>query len=359
MVIIAVVSTFGIIYVIRNHENYGASITKFFLVILLSGVGIIVTVSYTLSYEPIFPEWFALRLWSTFIIVSTLVLVCLSSMHSLLIEETYLKYAPTIYGGFLGGIIISRIHFPESIAIYSSGEGYTFAIVDSNVLLLIVFFCLGMIIWAWTLQLRYVKIKDKILIKKANLMIVSYTLAVFLHMVYLLTQFDLLKEIQLLLYFGTSLYVIFTIVKNPDIFVSLTNEVYNFIIFHRSGILLYSYNFQTGKETDDSILKGSILIGINHILANFMNKKDQVSIIKMKNRDIVLEFDRDYGYALLVIVKKKDQVITKAISRFMTRFKSENREYLEKLSGLIDISGFKNTTELIYEIFRPFITGKN
>ena len=359
MFISAAVSSFGIIYVLINHENYGAFVTKFFLIVLLSGLGVFVNIAFNLSYEIFFPEGIAIRLWRSFLIVSTLMLVFLSSMYGLIVEDTNLKFLPPLIGAFFGGLIIGRLHMLGSLSIKLTGETYTFAIIDPYLLSLMVFFCLTLLVITWILQVRnIVRIKNKELGKKIILMIIAYSVAIIIYIVYLITQINLVKDLILLLYFITSLYVVYAILKKPHYFVGLTNEVYNFIIFHRSGILLYSYNFETGKETDDSILKGSILIGINHILANFMNKKDQVNIIKMKNRDIILEFDREYGYALLVIVKKKDAVLTKAIDHFMTKFKNVNKEYLEKMSGLIDTSGFKNTTDLIYQFFHPFIIKK-
>jgi hypothetical protein len=138
-------------------------------------------------------------------------------------------------------------------------------------------------------------------------------------------------------------------------FIELTNKIYDFIIFHRSGILLYSYNFETGKETDESLLKGSILIGINHILSNFINKKDQLGLIKMQNRDIILEYDNKHGYALLLTTNHKNSFINKAVSKFMKKFTSINKEKLNNLTGLIDSSEFRNAKEIILEFFEPFI----
>jgi hypothetical protein len=97
------------------------------------------------------------------------------------------------------------------------------------------------------------------------------------------------------------------------------------------------------------------LIGINHILANLTNQKDKLGIIKMENRDIVLEYDEKYGYAILLITNKKNDFIDKSIQRFMKKFQEINREELSSLNGLIDTSHFKNAGKLIYEYFSPYI----
>ena len=92
-------------------------------------------------------------------------------------------------------------------------------------------------------------------------------------------------------------------------FLVITNKIFDFIIFHKSGILLYSFNFEKDQETDESLLKGSILIGINHILSSFIDKKDKLNVIKMKEKDLLLEYDNKFGYALLLVAKHKNMVI--------------------------------------------------
>ncbi|MFX1420002.1 MAG: hypothetical protein ACFE9N_13875 [Promethearchaeota archaeon] len=118
---------------------------------------------------------------------------------------------------------------------------------------------------------------------------------------------------------------------------------------------MYSYNFETGEATDESLLKGSILIGINHILSNFINKKDQLGLIKMQNRDIILEYDNTHGYALLLTTNHKNAFIDKAVHNFMRKFTMLNKEKLQNLNGLIDVSEFRNAKEIISEFFEPFI----
>jgi hypothetical protein len=152
-----------------------------------------------------------------------------------------------------------------------------------------------------------------------------------------------------------SIILFYEIIKKPDFFKEITNRLYDLILFHKSGILLYSFNFETGKETEESILKGSILIGINHILANFIEKFDQLNLIKMKNREIVLEYDKKLDYAILLTTNKKNRFIEKAVQRFMDRFSNVNEEILSKMGGLIDTSHFKNTGDLIHQFFKFYL----
>lgn len=149
--------------------------------------------------------------------------------------------------------------------------------------------------------------------------------------------------------------MLYEIIRKPHLFIELTNKIYEFIIFHKSGILLYSFNFETGRETEDSILKGSILIGINHILSNLSTQRDKLRIIKMQNRDIVLEFDPIHGYAIMLITNKRNDYIENAIREFMENFLILNENKLNSLNGLIDTSEFKNTGKLIEKHFKPYL----
>ncbi|MFX1572402.1 MAG: hypothetical protein ACFFB0_06605 [Promethearchaeota archaeon] len=151
------------------------------------------------------------------------------------------------------------------------------------------------------------------------------------------------------------------ILYRPNLFLVITNKIFDFIIFHKSGILLYSFNFETDQETDESLLKGSILIGINHILSSFIDKKDKLNVIKMKEKDLLLEYDSKFGYALLLVAKHKNMVMERAVQQFMLRFNEYFKDLLIRIkdfSQLIDISEFKDTKKIIDEVFSPYLMKK-
>jgi hypothetical protein len=172
---------------------------------------------------------------------------------------------------------------------------------------------------------------------------------------YFISQDFISKNLHLITFVVNSAYVFLVIIRKPSLFLVFTNKLYDFIIFHRSGILLYSYNFQTDKAVDDSLLKGSILIGINHILANFSNIESQLSLIKLSDRGVVFNFNNDLGYAILVIAKHKNKILETAVNEFMKRFSEVNRINLKNLKGLIDVSVFKETNEIIKDVFKHYI----
>lgn len=166
---------------------------------------------------------------------------------------------------------------------------------------------------------------------------------------------DFLKHIHIILYLVDSLYFFYTIIKRPSLFVIFTNKLYNFIIFHKSGVLLYSYDFETNQELEESLLKGSILIGINHILSNFSNIQNQISSINLKNHGILFQFNNKLGYATLLIAKHKSNLLEQTLKSFNQKFSEKHGDILLNLKGLIDVSEFKQTTELIKDEFKLYI----
>jgi len=197
--------------------------------------------------------------------------------------------------------------------------------------------------------------RDKKLGRNLGALTIHFTLIILVYSLHLIYQNIILRYLYLIIYIIGSFIATYNIFKRPTLFIELTNKIFDFIIFHQSGILLYSYNFETGKETDESLLKGSILIGINHILSNFINKKDQLNLIKMKERDIVFEYDNTHGYAILLTTNHRNNFIENAVSSFMDKFTKLNMEKLKNMKGLIDISEFKNAKELILANFDPYI----
>jgi len=209
----------------------------------------------------------------------------------------------------------------------------------------------------WYNLLKYFsRIRDRKSQLILSILTIQFSLIMLIYSLYLIVQDRVFRELFLGFYLIGAIFASYAIIKKPSLFIELTNKIYDFIIFHKSGILLYSFNFDTGEETDESLLKGSILIGINHILANFINKKDQLNLIKMKNRDIILEYDNTLGYALLLTTNHKNAFIERAVKHFIEKFNLLNKEKLMNLNGLIDISEFGNARELIAETFHPFIS---
>ena len=146
----------------------------------------------------------------------------------------------------------------------------------------------------------------------------------------------------------------YVFIRYNDYFLSLFNIAYEFVVFHKSGILLFNYDFTKAKIIHTPTIKGAVLIGINHILSEFTSAKDRIQSIKLKDREIILEYNREFGFASLLIVKHRTNVFKSAISSFSEKFTEKYKNELESYMNLntaIDTSAFENAVEFVREIF--------
>jgi hypothetical protein len=357
MSISVIISIFAIIYVSLYHENFASKLNALLIILIYLFVGIIYFISFSLSTITYYNKDTALILWKHSILIRILAMGLLISIHSFIIDYRKTKFIYGFVFSFLGGIIVSLSFFPNSFEIIKFGENYIILIQNPYLLIFIMLFDIILVILMCFMQMRsYSKIQNKELGLLITISTFCFAFIILTYTIFIVSQNILCRYLHLISYLLTAALVLYGIIKKPDLFIELTNKIYNFIIFHRSGILLYNYNFETGKETNESLLKGSILIGINHILSNFIDKKAQLNLIKMQDHDIILEYDNKLNYALLLIVNKKNNFIERAVQRFMDKFAKLNKDKLTNLNGLIDTSAFKNAGEIINEFFRPYIT---
>ncbi|MFX1312905.1 MAG: hypothetical protein ACFFHD_09860, partial [Promethearchaeota archaeon] len=263
---------------------------------------------------------------------------------------------------FLGGIIISFLYFEKIFNIQTEGLYYRFIFQNKPFLILLISFIIIINITVIYIQNRGNTSITPLKLRRFFIFLMLLLLINnILYIIYLIIPTFSLRFIFLLVYFLLSFNILIMVINNVDLFIVITNRIFDFIIFHKSGILLYSFNFETDQETDESLLKGTILIGINHILTNFIDKKDKLNVIKMKEKDLILEYNNEYGYALLLVAKHKNAVMERAAQRFMLKFNEYFKKPLTKIkdfSQLIDISEFKDTKIIINEIFAPYMRKK-
>jgi len=139
----------------------------------------------------------------------------------------------------------------------------------------------------------------------------------------------------------------------------LPNKIFSINIYHKSGILLYSYNFgEEYYQKTDSTIWGNVLIGINHILGEFINVKNKIDVIKTKNSDVVVKYEIEAGYALVVITNKKNKIIENLMDPFSEEFKKKYKKELndiQDLNRIIDVSDFIDTEEIIKHHFQLYL----
>ncbi|MGV9199307.1 MAG: hypothetical protein ACOC4M_10850 [Promethearchaeia archaeon] len=326
------------------------------IIIIYIIVGILNPLLIELSIGTYLPKETSLNIWIISNILRIMSIWIIVYLHYAILVYEDFKFIPIpiFLVSLTAGLVFSML-FSNALEITQSSEGYRF-FFSTPLFYGMIFFDLLSLISLWIVQIRnFSKLRNKRLGIELNLILFSVTIIIGAHGIFNLTQILFFWYLHILLYIGGGILVLYTILKRPEVFIILTSKIYQFIIFHKSGILLYSYNFTTGEEEDESVIKGTILIGINHILSHLSEKRSMLNLIKMPHRDILLEYDGELGYAVLLITNKKNSILEKSLEGFMNSFSEINSKKFENMNGLIDVSEFKETKQLIEEYFEAYL----
>ena len=355
--IFVIILVFFTFYVLLNRGKYEAEVEFFVILVIYFISEVTYFISFNLSAEYFFNIPLALIMWYISIITRNVSVGMFASIHNLeLNKDSKVRFLPALVYIFIGGIFLSLLFVPDSFTVIQKDLEYFYFFNNIGLLTSIILFNFCIILFSLIIQIKgYHNFADKKLGNFYSLFMLLFSLNIILYNLYLITlnaYFKLLHSIVYLIAFG---YFVFIIIKKPNLFAVFTNKIYDLIIFHKSGILLYSFNFQTREEVDESLLKGSILIGISHILANLSNVEAQVTHIKMKDRAIVFNFNTQLGYAALLIAKHRNKILESAVEKFMQDFSDINEENLQNLNRLIDVSKFKNANKLVIKNFNHYL----
>jgi hypothetical protein len=312
---------------------------------------------FNFSTQNIFNQELALILWYGTLISGAVSIGIWTSVHSIeLNKRSRVRYLPVLICISLLGVMVSLMLSQNSFIVIPSD--YTYIFIFQSDLLLISILIYNATVISITIIMQIFGFKnysDRGLGIIFNYFDAIFVFRIIIYSLFLIFTANTLKILFLLSYFVNIMIILILIIRRPNFLVVFTNKIYDFIIFHHSGILLYSYNFQTDQEVNDSLLKGSILIGINHILNNFSNVEYQLDLIKLRDKEVIFQFDNELGYASLLIAKHKNHILEHSVSNFNDAFSRQYRDILKNAHGLIDISKFSGTKDLIDEYFKRYI----
>ncbi len=359
LLISLILSTVSIVYNILNYKKLYTAPNYILNIISYLIYGFLFFLFFYLSTEILIPKEISLIFWKLSLIMRMIYITLIYILYNLTINNNKLHKYPLLILSLLAGLIISLLSSPDSIIITASINYYIHFFNDPYLLVCLIIYDVLIIFFIIDdYRKNYSNISYKNIENYLTITIIIFIFIILLITFYIITNNFFFADISNLIYIISSIMTLYQIIKHHYEYTVMSNEISDFIIFHKSGILLFSYNFETRKETDESLLKGSILIGINHILSKLIDKKAQLNLIKLENRDLVFQYDINHGYAVLLIANQKNRTIDKAVKNFMTKFNEMNEESLKKIeqaSMLIDISQFKNAKELIKEYFKPYI----
>ena len=356
-IILIIILAIGFVIIITRKTYYKAGKKSLITFVLGNSFYFCYFFLFTLSTFYPTTEDEVLILWNLSLVFNMLFLILWTSSHVLELHKTSkLRYIPLLIFLLLGGVIFGQLLGPNTFSVSLINNNYHYIFIDKELLASIIILSVLIIcILIFSQAKGYSNFTDKTVGIYYSIYITILSSNIILYMLYIITTSDLLKNINLILYLINASFFFYIILKKPSLFVVLTNKLYNFIIFHKSGILLYSYDFETKQELEESVLKGSILIGINHILSNFSNIEDQISTINLKDHGILFHFNNNLGYATLLIAKHRSALLEQILNEFNQKFSEKHNKTLANLNGLIDVSKFNQTIDLIKDEFKPYL----
>ena len=362
------VSVFTLIHIFHYHENYGIKLMAFLNFLTIFNAIIIYSSLYISSITIFFSETINIVLWklsifsgSISLLLNTLIFTFLNQYKR--VPDFLFLFLITLFGVLIGALIlpdsikmsIDISDPPPFFIIDPSQINYNYNIITG--LLLSIFQGSNVIYYFIISFLIHNKARDRKLTKDLIRNTIFFPIPILMYIFYIFFKFPIFRELHII-----SLWIIIfgfcvMLLKKPEIFLGLTNKIYYLNIYHKSGILLYSYKFSKSPNELDAAIWGNILIGINHILSEFVDKRNQIDVLQTKNTDIIVNYD-DFGFAVVLITNRKNAILQKLMEKFALEFKNKYKDELleiQDLNKLINVSDFNETRELIEEGFQLYI----
>ena len=347
------------VHIIKNRKNYGTPFMAFLIAAIAFSLGFIHATLYILSVVFFISEQINILFWKFSILTWFVSLIISSLLFSSFREYKKIKSFPFLYYTLFFGLLIGALLIPDSIElILSISLPSSIIFIDPSLINYNFNFISGVIIIFFQIlvisHFLYIAIIINIPSNKKEetlpilLNAIVFSIPIILNILYILFRLTLFREffirelfiiILWIAYLGVSIMII----KKPELFYILPNRIYSINIYHKSGIMIYSYKFENQSETKtESTIWGNILIGLNHILSEFLDKRDKISVIQTKEADVVVKYEEDSGYALVVTTNRKNSIVENLMKDFSDEFKLK---YKEELSEILDINKIINVSE--------------
>ncbi len=272
---------------------------------------------------------------------------------------------------FFYGLLIGTLIIPSSVNLnVTSSESTPFVVFNLMVInysfsmmaqIVILVFCSFLIIsFIYFSLIIHIHSRDKSLSKKMIIIVISLSISLLIFLIHVFTGHVIFREFFFIIVQLLLLFLLIQYLKNPKVpIVNLTNKLYSINIYHKSGVQLYSYKFQYEQPKTESSIWGNILIGLNHIIGEFIDTNNQINVMQTKNSDIIVEYNNEYGFAVLLTTNKKSPELSRNMKEFTKEFESTFKNELveiQDLNNLIDISEFKGVEDLIKNHFSTYFS---
>jgi hypothetical protein len=364
-ILLLCIGAYTLIYIYNHQTNYGMKIlTSLSFITIFSSI-LLYSTFFMVSIIIYISESANLFLWKLSIIFGCIILILSSLIYTFLKEFKNIPYFPFIIFIVLFGFLIGTFFADDSIQLSTTitpgsiidptNINYIFNILPGMILIIFQF---SFVIYSSLLSFMiYKKAGNKEsakgLVFNVNLFIIPFLM----YALYILSQNTIFRELHILFLWANIISVCYRLIKKPDVLLELTSKIYYINIYHKSGVLLYSYKFGTSENEIDSTVWGNILIGINHILSEFVDSKDQIEVLQTEASDIIVNYDSS-GFAVMLITNRKNTILKKLIDNFTNDFRNKYKNELteiQDLNKLINVSEFKETKEIIEKSFQGYL----
>jgi len=358
------------IHIFRNRKNYGTKFIGLLTAATVFSLGVIHATFYILSVVFFISEQINILFLKFSILAWFISLIITSLLFSFFREYKKIKPFPFIFYTLLLGLLIGALLTPDSITLNLSISlpssiifidpsliNYYFNIVIGTIM--IVFQILIISHYLYIAIIINIRLKKKEETLPILLNAIIFSIPITLNILYILFQQTLFRELFIIVLWIAYIGVSIMFIKKPDLFFVLPNRIYSINIYHKSGIQLYSYNFENQSDYNtESTIWGNILIGLNHILSEFLDKKDKINVIQTKEADIVVKYEEDSGYALIVITNRKNSIVEDLMNNFSNEFKGKYKNELNEIldiNRIINVSEFSDLKDLIEKNFQLYL----
>ena len=368
-ILILILSTYTIIHIFQHRNKYGTQLIAFLNIANTIIAGIVYSTLFMFSVVIFISYDVNILLWKISLVTGFITLLFTSIIYSFFNEYKKIKPFPFIYFTLLFGLLVGALATPDSITLILSGPlppmfsisdpsniYFKFNLVTSIVFILFELFIT--IYFLYSAAIIYNKTKNR---KDSSTLLLNtlvFSISVIMLLLYITVQETIYREIYIVILWVSSFAFYIMLIKKPEMFFILPNRIYSVNIYHKSGIVLYSYNFDSLTDSKiESARWGTILIGLNHILNEFIDKTDKIDVIQTKKSDIVVRYENDYGYALVVITNQKNEIVEDLMLGFSNDFNSKYKNKLldiQDLNRLINISEFIDIKELVEKHFQLY-----
>ena len=371
-VLILIFRTITIIQIFRHRNKYGTNLIAFLNIANTFMAGILHSTFFMFSVVIFISNDINILMWKISLVIGFITLLITSIIYSFFNEYKKIKRFPFIYFTLLFGLLIGALATPDSITLILNLNGpppplfsiinpsninFKFNLVSSIVGILFVLFI--MIYFLYSAAIIFNKTKNKEESSPLLLNTVVFSISIMMLVLYISLQETIYREMYIIISWVSSFAIDIMLIRKPEMFFILPNRIYSVNIYHKSGIVLYSYNFDNTTDYKiESARWGTILIGLNHILSEFIDKTDKIDVIQTKKADIVVRYENNYGYALVVITNQKNDIIEDLMLDFSKEFNSKYKNKLldiQDLNRLIDIKKFINIEKLVEKHFQLYI----